>query len=261
MSQLLKLLLDNRRQPTPIAQLLVSNEDTATVYLYDPIVRDKDTADWMGGVCPQDLVPMLAGIKAATIHLRINSPGGDVFAAQAIAQALREHPANVVGHIDGVAASAATVISAACDEVVMAPGALFMIHQSSAMAWGNKKDMTDCAALLAKSDTTIATQYQTRTGQSLDQLEAWMEAETWFTAQEALDAKFIDRIAGDVEEGAPTARAAEWKLSAYKKPPAESLRTVVHTSAQPNEPVATATPEHRVRQQQRLQLTDRLTVR
>lgn len=260
MSQLLKLLLDNRRQPTPIAQRLVTNEDSATVYLYDAIVRDKDTADWMGGVCPQDMVPLLASLKVSVIHLRINSPGGEVFAAQSIAQALREHPAKVVAHIDGIAASAATVISSACDEVVMAPGALFMVHQGSTVAWGNKKDMLDCSALLEKTDGTLVAQYVQRTGQSPEQINAWIEAETWFTAQEALEAGFIDRIAGDTEEGAPTARAAEWKLSAYKKPPAETLRTVVHTSAHP-EPAATATPEHRVRQHQRLQLADRLTVR
>ena len=119
-NNLLQLLAENRHTYVPMAQRIQRAEgsDEVTLYLYDPIVSDRWMAEYWGGVCPQDFVPAVRAIEAETIHLRINCPGGDVFAAEAMCQALREHDATVHAHIEGLAASAATSITCACDKVL-----------------------------------------------------------------------------------------------------------------------------------------------
>lgn len=86
MSKLMQLLASNRRQGRPRA--FAVQGDDVTIYIYDAIVPDDDTAEWWGGVSAQSLVPQIRAINGGTIHLRINSPGGDVFAAQAICAAI-----------------------------------------------------------------------------------------------------------------------------------------------------------------------------
>lgn len=182
----------------------------ATVYLYDIVGED-----WFGGVSAKDFVPQLNALDADTIHLRINSPGGDVFDARAISTALKNHKAHVVAHIDGQACSAATYIALAADDVVMADGGFFMIHNAWTMAMGNAADLNETAALLDKVDATIVADYQRKTGKPAEQIAQWMADTTWFTAQEALDAGFVDRI----EEGQKAAKN-QWNLDAYGNAPA-----------------------------------------
>lgn len=182
----------------------------ATVYLYDIVGED-----WFGGVSAKDFVPQLNALDADTIHLRINSPGGDVFDARAIATALKNHKANVIAHIDGQAASAATYIALAADEVEMADGGFFMIHNAWTMAMGNAADLTETAALLDKVDATIVADYQRKTGKPAEQIAQWMADTTWFTAQEAVDHGFVDRIM----EGQKAAKNL-WNMDAYGNAPA-----------------------------------------
>ncbi|MCP3721737.1 Clp protease ClpP [Paraburkholderia sp. CNPSo 3272] len=246
MSKLIKLLASNRR-PTARPRALEMSADDATLYIYDAIVADDDTAYWCGGVSAQSLVPEIRNIKGGTLNLRINSPGGDVFAAQSIVAAIRDTGAKVVAHIDGFAASAATVIASAADEVIMSDGAMYMIHCGWTMAIGNSKDMTDTAALLDKVDGVIAGQYAKRSGKSADEMKAFMEAETWFTAQEAVDVGLADSIA----ESATQAQAS-WDLSAYANAPK------IAASAPAPEPIDAITAEHRERQHQRLRMLNRI---
>ena len=98
MNRLLQLFADNRaaNKTARVQSRLVAEGEEATLYLYESVVADDATADWWGGVSAQSLVPQIRAITAQTIHLRINSPGGDVFAAQAIAQAIRDTKARVV---------------------------------------------------------------------------------------------------------------------------------------------------------------------
>jgi len=216
MKLLAKLLADNRAAPLRRFEVkAAASADAVDVFLYDAIVDDQATAEFWGGVAPETFVKALADIKAGTINLRINSPGGSVFGARAIEQALREHPAHVVAHVDGLAASAATFIAMAADEVVMNKGALFMVHKAWTIAFGNSDDLLSTADLLDKIDGTLVQTYVDRTGQKADKVAEWMAAETWFTAQEAVDAGFADRIA----EVAPKAQAAEWNLTAYGRAP------------------------------------------
>jgi ATP-dependent Clp protease, protease subunit len=207
MKQLYQLLAQNRGAGFFKAE---KKGDEATLYLYDVIVAD----DYWGGVSATSLVKELRALEAKTIHLRINSPGGDVFAARAIEQAIREHSAHVVAHIDGYAASAASYIALAADEVVMAKGAFYMIHKAWTLAFGNEEDLRATADLLAKVDATLIDTYASETGQKTDQIETWMAAETWFDAAEAVAAGFADRIAED----APKAQAT-WNMSAYSHAP------------------------------------------
>lgn len=177
---------DNRRY-----EIKNKTDDEATIYLYDVIGYDFWTD---GGITAKQFTEDLAAIKATTIHLRINSPGGDVFEARAIQTALRQHPANVVAHIDGLAASAATYIMLAADEIEAVDGALIMIHDAWALVVGNKSDMIKMADTLAKIDEGIAADYVHKTGKSEKQINEWMAEETSFTAKEALENGFIDRI-------------------------------------------------------------------
>lgn len=216
MNRLLQLYADNRaanRKARPQSRI-VAAEGEATLYLYESIVADEATAEWWGGVSAQALVPAIRAIEADVLHLRINSPGGDVFAAQAIAQAVRDIGCKVIAHIDGYAASAATVIATAADEAEMAEGGFYMIHNAWTIAIGNAQDFTAAAALLDKVDASLCAAYARKSGQPEAELKAWMDAETWFTAQEAVDAGLVDRIAPGAK-----ANASAWNLAAYSKAP------------------------------------------
>src|SRR5690606_19215300 len=113
----------------------------------------------------------------------------------AICQAIRESGAKVIAHIDGYAASAATVIATAADEVEIADGGFYMIHNSWTWAMGNANDLTATAALLSKIDGSLAAQYAKKSGKPVDEIKGQMDAETWFTAEEAVDAGLVDRVA------------------------------------------------------------------
>lgn len=203
---LLNLIRDNVDRPRSFN--IKTSDDQATIYLYDAI-------DPWWGISAETFAEQLAGVTAPTINLRINSPGGDVFEARAIVTAIRQHPANVIAHVDGVAASAASYIALAANEVEISDGAFFMIHKAWTLEMGNADDLRSTASLLDKIDDSIASDYAARTGKSKDAMLALMTAETWLTASEAKDMGFADRIAAT----ASTDNAARWNLSAYANVP------------------------------------------
>lgn len=210
-----------------------SNGESATLWLYDYITSD----DAWGGVSAIAFAKELAGITAPTIHLRINSPGGDVFAARAMEQAVREHPSHIVSHVDGYAASAASYLALAADEVVIAPGGMFMIHNAWTIAMGNAADMQAMANLLGTIDATLIASYAAATGQAPEQLAEWMAAETWMTAQESVDRGFADSIAQPADKASARASAkalAAWDLSAYKNAPKTDLADAQEFEAELN---------------------------
>lgn len=212
--QLLKLLLDNKSERKPLRAQIEG--DTETLYLYDAIVSTNVEADWYGGVSAEELVPLIRQSSAPKLALRINSGGGDIFAAQAIAQALRDFKGEAVAYIDGTCASAATVIACAASRVVMAAGGLYMVHRAWTIGMGNTNDFLATAALLDKADRTIALQYSAKTGETEDSMLALMDAETWLSAEEALAMKFIDEVSAVIKS-----QANKWNLSAYAKAPAQ----------------------------------------
>lgn len=203
---LLQLLKDNADRPR-CWRVNQEAGKAATVYVYDVI-----GGIW-GGVQAEEFVQELQAIDAEQIDLRINSPGGDVFDARAIATALREHPANVTAYVDGLAASAATTIAMAADRVEIAQGGFFMIHNAWAFMYGNKNEMRDMADLLEKVDGAIAADYATKTGNTADQIAEWMNEESWFTADEAVENGFADAVMGSKGD------AANWNLAAYRNAP------------------------------------------
>jgi len=234
MKHLLKLLADNRGKGYFKAE---QSGDEATLYVYDSIVSD----DYYGGVSAITFAKQLAAITAPVIHLRITSPGGDVFAARAMEQAIREHKSQVIAHIDGYAASAASYLALAADEIIMAPGAFYMIHKAWTFAMGNADDLLSTAALLEKIDAALVDTYAKATKQTPEQIAEWMAAETWFNAEEAVANGFADRVATD-EPGTQ----AHWNLAAYAKAP--GVQTPVPAAAVPPAPAAELTPDLSARQ-------------
>jgi len=252
MNRLMQLLADNRKVPGREFTVRAMEDDEAEILMYDAIVDSALEAEYWGGVAPEPFVAQLREITAGTIHLRINSPGGSVFGARAIETALREHKARVVVHIDGLAASAATFIAMAGDEVVMSKGSMFMIHNAWTFAYGNAAELKNTAALLDKIDGTLVATYADRTGQKPEQVANWMAAETWFTADEAVKYGFADKLAeAETKTGA---KASAWSLKAYLNAPAPPA-----PEPEPALPAA-ATEEHRERQQQRMRLLARIPV-
>jgi ATP-dependent Clp protease, protease subunit len=210
-NMLMRLLRDNAQARVRRPAKAESAGEEATLYLYDVIVSD----DWWGGVCAEEFVKELMSISAPVIHIRVNSPGGEVFAARAIEAAIREHKSRCIAHIDGYAASAASFVAIACDEVEISKNAFFMIHKAWTMEAGNSDDFVKTAAWLDKIDATLAETYAAKTGLSFEDVAAMMAEETWLTAQEAVDRGFADRIAEPEEKAQAT-----WNLSAYSKAPA-----------------------------------------
>ena len=250
-SRLNKLLADNRKAAARKFEVLAKQDsDEAEIFLYDAIVSSQEEADWYGGVAPEAFVKAVRGIEAGTIHLRINSPGGSVFAARSMEQALREHKARIVVHIDGIAASAATFIAMAGDEIVMNKGAMFMIHKAWTWTAGNADDLAKEAGLLAKIDGTLAQTYADRTGKDVETINGWMADETWFTADEAVEYGFADKLA-------ETEARAEWNLSAYAHAPAMPAARRDDPVPDPD-PETTLSDDHRARQMQRVQIAARL---
>lgn len=205
MKHLLKLHLDNLAREKPA--LLVRNETDATIYVYDVISSDF-------GVSAMSVIEAIAmSADAETLTIRVNSPGGDVFESKAIIAAIKGYKGKTVAIVDGLCASAATSIAIACNEVEMASGALFMIHNASGLAYGDKTDMRNTADLLEKVEATIIDGYVAKTGQDAETIAAMMEKETWMNAAEALANGFVDRI------GPPQTAKNTWNLAAFKNAP------------------------------------------
>jgi ATP-dependent Clp endopeptidase proteolytic subunit ClpP len=170
--------------------------DTAEVLIYEQIGE----SFWGGGVSAKQFAEDFAAITAPNINVRINSPGGSVFDGQAIFNAIDRHPSKVTTHIDGLAASIASVIALAGDEVVMASNALYMIHDPWAAAVGDASEMRKTADLLDKIAGQLVDTYAAKSGQEPADIAEAMHAETWYTAAEALDLGLVDRIAGETSE-------------------------------------------------------------
>jgi ATP-dependent protease ClpP protease subunit len=222
MKKILQLYRDNTgRESRPVN--VVRNASEASIYIYDVI-------DSCWGVSAVNVIDSLAQVSDADVlHVYINSPGGDVFEGRAIMAALSRFQGKTIAHIDSLCASAATSIALACNEVEMSDGAFFMIHNASCLAWGDKADLREQANVLEKIEGAIVSDYVSKTGKPEADIVAWMNEETWFTAAEALDNGFIDRIAQAPADKAKVGNA--WNLSAYSKPP-----QALANAAPPNEP-------------------------
>lgn len=185
-----------------------NGDGTATIRLYDPI--DSWGSDW--GVSAKEMAQALDELDSGVqeIRLHINSPGGEVFEGIAITNALRNHPARVVAVVDGLAASAASFIAAAADELVMGRNAELMIHDAWGICMGNAADMRELAGRLDHLSNNIASIYQAKAGGTVEDWRAAMLAETWYSADEAVAAGLADRV-----EGAEPPAQNAFDLSAF----------------------------------------------
>lgn len=220
--------------------------DTTEIWLYDEI-------GWYG-LPAQAMIDELKTITTPTITLRINSPGGDVFDGLAIYQALVTHPATVVTRIDGLAASAASLIAQAGDTVHIGPQAMMMIHDAWGVCVGNATDMTATAALLDKISDAIADLYAQRGGGDPRQWRDLMRAETWYTGAEAVTAGLADEVIpigprrrededgedGECRTADDAVMSHAWDLSIFSKAPERTPAETGPTSP----PRATACPTH-----------------
>lgn len=143
------------------------------------------------------------------IVIKLNSPGGDVFEGIEIYNYLKDHPSNVTVEVTGIAASAATFITAGANEVIMNVGTSLMIHEASTFTWGNKSDIQKTLNALETIDESILSIYSEKTGQSNDQLEEWMNEEKWFTADEAVEFGFADSVKRDNAESIESEESIE----------------------------------------------------
>ena len=144
------------------------------------------------GIAATQFIQDLEGLgEVDQIDLRISSPGGSIIEGNVIYNAIKRHPANVTVYIDGMAANMASVIAMAGDEVLMADNALLMIHNPWTVSIGDSDQLRKDADLMDKMKSAIINAYG-RSNYSEEELEELMNAETWFTAEEALNAGFID---------------------------------------------------------------------
>lgn len=171
-------------------QVVNTDSDRAEVFLYGAI------DDW-DGTSASAFSKELKAIKASSIDLHINSPGGLVFEAVAIYTALQRHPAKVDVHIDGLAASAASFVAMAGDSISIEKPAKMMIHDARGVVIGNAEDMRAMGVLLDELSDTIAGIYAERSGKPASQWRNAMKAETWYSATDAVKAGLADRVAGE----------------------------------------------------------------
>lgn len=209
--KIIQLHRDNVNRAKQMCNAVRNGVDEATIYIYDMI-------DPYWGVSATSFVAALNSVSdAKVLHLRINSPGGDVFEGRAIVEAIKRFAGKTIAHVDSLAASAASSIAIAANEVEIAPGAFFMIHNASGMVWGDKTDMRTTADLLEKVEGTIVADYVAKTGKTTEEVVAWMDAETWFTGDEAVANGFADRT---TPAAANAAQNTAWNLAAFDKAPA-----------------------------------------
>jgi ATP-dependent Clp endopeptidase proteolytic subunit ClpP len=173
--------------------------DKAEIWIYEQIGEDWWTG---GGMTAKSFQKELATITAGQIDLHINSPGGDVFDGITIYNLLKQHKATITTYIDGLAASIASVIALAGDQVIMAENALMMIHNAWGAAMGDADVMRKMAETLDKVSGSIILAYTEKTGKDAQEMAQMMADETWFTAAEALDMGFADQIAEKMDMAA-----------------------------------------------------------
>lgn len=236
-NKLFNLLASNARKGTFKAE-------GNTIFVYDMIVSDEAEAEWFGGVSATAFAKALSTMSGP-ISLRINSPGGDVFAARAMASAMKEYGSDITAYVDGYAASAASVLAVAANRCVMADGSFMMIHNAWTMTIGNGEDHLQTAALLEKIDASLAATYATKSGKDAAVFKDYMAAETWFTAEEAIAVGLADEMAVDGKAAKNKAAAPLWNLAAFDKAPqaASTCTTTTHVERTITETIDTVTVE------------------
>ena len=210
-----------------------AEEEEAELVLYGEIANSSWYED---DVTPKQFAEDLKALGGKDLKLRINSPGGDVFAAQAIYNQLKSYTGNITACIDGMAASAATIITCAADKVVMPSNGIFMIHNPMCIVMGymdvpKLKKMTDRLTVVKQ---TIVNVYMKKCKNvSESKLNKLMDAETWMNADEALDYGFVDEVDADeqvnnfLQGGVAVVNNVSIDMTRFKQP--EKLKDILQS--------------------------------
>lgn len=170
------------------------NESTLTIY------GDIGESWWGDSVSASQIERTLKDITSNTIHVHLNSGGGDVFDGIAIYNQLKNHSAKIVIHVEGLAASAASLILMAADEAIIYTGAMVMIHEASTYAWGTKTDIQKTLNALDGIDKSITDIYMTKYLGERSEIETMINNETWFTADEVVEIGLADKVNNEKAE-------------------------------------------------------------
>jgi len=180
--------------PNKFWQFRNQADGSGELLLYGDIANEKSW--YSDNVTPKQFAEDLAGLGAVSnITVRITSGGGDVFAAQAIGNLLEQHAATVTARIDGVCASAATIVASHCNKVIAANDSTYMVHPVSMYCgYANAADLQKYLEALATIKENIISLYAKKTGHTKDEVTAWMDAESWWTGPQAKENGFVDEL-------------------------------------------------------------------
>lgn len=173
---------------------------------------------WTGeGFTAKRCAGALRKIGNVDVRVQINSPGGDVFEGLAIYNLLRAHPAKVTVEVMGIAASAASIIAMAGDEIVMGLGTFIMVHNAWGVVVGNRHELAEAAGLFETFDNALIDIYEARTERKRGAIEALMDAETFMGPSEAIKNGFADRLDNDLGADLPEAKNSDRSLIARRQ--------------------------------------------
>lgn len=210
----------------------IEDDSGRTLRIEGQIAEDS----WFGDEVTPQLFKTDLEAGQGDITLWINSPGGDVFAAAQIYNMLMAYKGNVHVVIDGLAASAASVIAMAGTTVSMSPVAMMMIHNPWTVAQGDVKDMARVMEMLGEIKESIINAYELRTGLSRSQLSELMDAESWFNAKKAVELGFADKVLVDTK-GANDLAAGSYTFSRVASH--RDLMVKMQAKLEPEEPEKT----------------------
>ena len=194
--------------------LAADSDEANSITIFDVIGEDF----WSGGgFTAKRMSAALRSIGKNDVKVKINSPGGDMFEGITIYNLLREHPAKVSIEVMGWAASAASIIAMAGDEIRMGLGTFMMVHNAWGMVVGNRHDMREASDLFEGFDAAISDIYQARTGIDAKGIAKLMDAETFMGASDAVAKGFADSVADDLRaDDASAAKVIDSRLVARR---------------------------------------------
>lgn len=178
---------------------------------------------WDEGITAEGISEEIGALDVDTLNVRINSGGGLVFEGLAIYNAIARHPAKVIVHVDGIAASIASVIAMAGDEIRISEGSHIMIHKPWSFAVGDAIAMRKEADILDQLEAGLVDIYTARTDRERDDLSKMMAAETWFTGKQAVDAGFADEVVPAKKKEQKAAHARSAMLTLFHNTPKDLL--------------------------------------
>lgn len=194
--------------------LAAESDDPNTISIYDVIGEDFWTG---GGFTAKRMSAALRSIGRNDVTVKINSPGGDMFEGIAIYNLLREHPAKVTIDVMGWAASAASIIAMAGDDIRMGLGTFMMVHNAWGVVVGNRHDMSEAAGLFEGFDGAIVDIYHARTGLDRKALAKLMDAETFMGPTEAVEKGFADSVSEGLKAAEASTKNLDSRLMARRQ--------------------------------------------